>query len=121
MHGTGVWLGCVHPAARRRPRGHAARAASLDAHELLATVERAQGHRADDRRRRFAKPIIRALDEAKPGGGAVRHLVASKMIISSGVMWTAEVKEELLDRIEQVVLLDAIGSSEGVDGHAASR
>jgi acyl-CoA synthetase (AMP-forming)/AMP-acid ligase II len=38
------------------------------------------------------------------------------MIISSGVMWTAEVKEQLLDRIQQVVLLDAIGSTEGSMG-----
>ena len=39
------------------------------------------------------------------------------MIVSSGVMWTAEVKEQLLDRIPQAMLLDAIGSTEGGDGH----
>ena len=39
------------------------------------------------------------------------------MIVSSGVMWTTEVKEELLDLIPQVVLLDAIGSSEGSMGN----
>jgi acyl-CoA synthetase (AMP-forming)/AMP-acid ligase II len=32
------------------------------------------------------------------------------------VMWTAEVKEALIDRIEHVMLIDAIGSSEGSMG-----
>jgi fatty-acyl-CoA synthase len=39
-----------------------------------------------------------------------------KTIISSGVMWTAEVKEALLERMEQLVLVDAIGSTEGSMG-----
>jgi len=42
------------------------------------------------------------------------------MIVSSGVMWTAEVKEQLLDRIEHVILVDAIGSSEGSMGSSIS-
>ena len=39
------------------------------------------------------------------------------VILSSGVMWTAEVKQQLLDRIPQVVLFDAIGSTEGSMGN----
>jgi len=42
------------------------------------------------------------------------------MVASSGVMWTSEVKQDLLDRIEQVVLFDAMGSSEGSMGMALS-
>ena len=38
------------------------------------------------------------------------------MMVSSGVMWTTEVKEALLDRIPQVILYDAMGSSEGSMG-----
>ena len=38
------------------------------------------------------------------------------MMVSSGVMWTTEVKEALLDRIPQVVLYDAMGSTEGSMG-----
>ena len=38
------------------------------------------------------------------------------MVISSGVMWTAEVKEALLDRAEHLMLIDAMGSTEGGDG-----
>jgi len=32
------------------------------------------------------------------------------------VMWTTEVKEQLLDRIEQAILVDAMGSTEGTMG-----
>ena len=64
---------------------------------------------------RSRKPIIRALDAAIAAGR--RTTVSLKMIISSGVMWTTEVKEQLLDRIEQVVLLDAMGSTEGSMGN----
>lgn len=37
-----------------------------------------------------------------------------KLINSSGVMWTAEVKEQLLERIEEAILVDAMGGTEGV-------
>ena len=37
-------------------------------------------------------------------------------MISSGVMWTTEVKAAILDRIPQIVLLDAMGSTEGSMG-----
>ncbi len=39
------------------------------------------------------------------------------MVISSGVMWTAEVKEALLDRAEHLMLIDAMGSTEGGMGN----
>ena len=39
------------------------------------------------------------------------------MFISSGVMWTTEVKLALLERIPQVVLHDAMGSTEGSMGN----
>jgi acyl-CoA synthetase (AMP-forming)/AMP-acid ligase II len=114
MHGTGLWLGAFIP---HLAGGHVVTLTnrSLDAHELLRT--------AQDRRASllvivgdsFAKPIIRAFDEAAARGEQY-DLSSLRMIISSGVMWTAEVKEQLIDRIEQVVLLDAIGSTEGSMG-----
>jgi fatty-acyl-CoA synthase len=116
MHGTGVWLGAFIP--------HLAGGLvvtlenrSLDADEVLRTVEAEAVTNLTIVGDAFAKPIIKALDAASSAG---RPYVTSslKMIISSGVMWTAEVKEQLLDRIEQVVLLDAIGSTEGSMGMA---
>lgn len=114
MHGTGCWLGWFIP---HLAGGHVVTLEnrSLDAHELLATVERHAVTAVTIVGDSFAKPIIRALDEGKPDGG--RYDTSSiTMMISSGVMWTSEVKQQLLDRIEQAVLVDAIGSSEGSMG-----
>jgi 3-oxocholest-4-en-26-oate---CoA ligase len=114
MHGTGCWLGWFIP---HLAGGHVVtlESRSLDPHELLATVERHRVTSLTIVGDSFAKPIIRALDEGKPDG--TRYDTSSiGMFISSGVMWTSEVKQEILDRIEQAVLVDAIGSSEGSMG-----
>ncbi len=114
MHGTGCWLGWFIP---HLAGGHVVTLEnrSLDAHELLATVEQHHVTSVTIVGDSFAKPIIRALDEGKPDGGTY-DMSSIAMFISSGVMWTSEVKQEILDRIEQAVLVDAIGSSEGSMG-----
>ena len=114
MHGTGCWLGWFIP---HLAGGHVVTLEnrSLDAHELLATVERHRVTSLTIVGDSFAKPIIRALDDGKPGGEPY-DTSSIGMFISSGVMWTSEVKQQILDRIEQAVLVDAIGSSEGSMG-----
>jgi len=114
MHGTGCWLGWFIP---HLAGGHVVTLEnrSLDAHELLETVERQKVTSVTIVGDSFAKPIIRALDEGKPDGGSY-DMSSIGMFISSGVMWTSEVKQEILDRIEQAILVDAIGSSEGSMG-----
>jgi 3-oxocholest-4-en-26-oate---CoA ligase len=114
MHGTGCWLGWFIP---HLAGGHVVtlQSRSLDPHELLATVERHRVTSLTIVGDSFAKPIIRALDEGKPDGTPY-DTSSIGMFISSGVMWTSEVKQEILDRIEQAVLVDAIGSSEGSMG-----
>ena len=67
----------------------------------------------------FVKPIIKAIDEAR-AAGKTHDLSSLKMMLSSGVMWTSEVKEQLLDRVEHLVLVDAMGSSEGSMGTSIS-
>jgi len=67
----------------------------------------------------FAKPLLRAYDAAA-AAGTPYDLSGLRMLISSGVMWTAEVKEQILDRLEHLVLLDAMGSSEGSMGSSIS-
>jgi fatty-acyl-CoA synthase len=114
MHGTGVWLGAFIPhlaggvVATLQNR-------SLDADELLRLVEAEAVTNLTIVGDAFAKPIIRALDAAVASGRPY-DTSSLKMVISSGVLWTAEVKEQLLDRVEQLVLLDAIGSTEGSMG-----
>ena len=58
----------------------------------------------------FARPMVQALD-ANPGKYDLSSLA---LISSSGVMWSHEVKERLLDHIPNVMLFDSFGSSEAV-------
>jgi fatty-acyl-CoA synthase len=61
----------------------------------------------------FARPMLRALDEkAYP-------LPSLKAIVSSGVMWSSEVKDGLLRHLD-VTLYDALGSAEGSMGATIS-
>ena len=114
MHGTGIWVGAMMPHCGG---SHVVtmRARSFDAHELLDTVEAHKVSLTVVVGDAFVKPIIRAIDEAR-ARGRVHDLSSLKMMMSSGVMWTSEVKEQLLERVEHLVLLDAMGSSEGSMG-----
>ncbi len=111
MHGTGLWLGCyiAHLAG-----GHVVTLTgrSFDAHEVLATIERHRATMITIVGDTIAKPLLRALDEGRPGGGDY-DTSSIALFGSSGVMWTAEVKQQMIDRMEHVMLIDAIASSEG--------
>lgn len=65
----------------------------------------------------FAKPMVRALEQAEARGEPYDPS-SVRLIISSGVMWTASVKQALMTR-GSFVCLDSLGSSEGV-GFAGS-
>lgn len=58
----------------------------------------------------FAKPMLREL-EANPGKYDISSVVS---IISSGVMWSPEVKQGLLEHNRNMVLTDSFGASEAV-------
>ncbi|MGI9589797.1 MAG: AMP-binding protein, partial [Myxococcota bacterium] len=58
----------------------------------------------------FAKPMLTTLDE-HPGRWRLSSL---KAILSSGVMWSREVKQGLLRHQPGLMLIDAFGSSEAV-------
>jgi fatty-acyl-CoA synthase len=115
MHGTGLWLGAL---MHHLGGGHVVTLTnrSLDADELLRAIEH---HRCTHNTivgDSFSKPIIRAIDAAIERGEPY-DLSSLRMIVSSGVMWTTEVKQALLDRMPQVVLHDAMGSTEGSMGN----
>ena len=118
MHGTGMWIGAMMP---QSGGAHVItlQKRSFDAHEMFQVVQDKQATLAVVVGDSFVKPMIRALDEAT-AKGTPYDASSLKMIASSGVMWTSEVKEALLDRIEHVVLLDAMGSSEGSMGTSIS-
>jgi acyl-CoA synthetase (AMP-forming)/AMP-acid ligase II len=85
-------------------------AASLDAHELWATVERRGVQNIAIVGDAFAKPMLAALEE-DPSRYDVSSLVS---MISSGVMWSMEVKQAMLEHMPQAMLADSFGSSEAV-------
>ena len=110
MHGTGMWVGSVVPqnlggAAVMLPSMH------FDADELWRTVV---ANRCSDITivgDAFARPMAASLDAAA-ARGAPYDLSSVRTVWSSGVMWTAEVKQALLVHAP-LTLIDAMGSSEG--------
>lgn len=115
MHGTGLWLGAF---AAHLTGGEVTTLTSrtLDAHEVLRTVQARRATSLVIVGDAFAKPLVAAIDEAATDGRPY-DMSSVGVILSSGVMWTTEVKEQLLDRIPHVVLFDAIGSTEGSMGN----
>ena len=81
---------------------------SLDADELWSVVEARGVHAISIVGDAFAKPMLRAL-EAQPGRWDLR---ACNLLVSSGVMWSPEVKRGLLRHLPHAILFDSFGSSE---------
>ena len=82
----------------------------FDVVELLDTVVRERVTTMAIVGDAFAKPILRALD-AEPERWDVSSL---RVIVSSGVIWSAETKAGLLRHIPRVTMLDSLGSSEAI-------
>ncbi|HEY6319466.1 MAG TPA: acyl-CoA synthetase [Acidimicrobiia bacterium] len=115
MHGTGVmtsmqtlFLGGTVVTLEGR---------HFDPDELWSTVARERVTQLAIVGDAFAKPMVRALEEAEARGEPY-DLSSLALLISSGVIWSAEVKAELAAR-QPMILLDSLGSSEGV-GFASS-
>ena len=113
MHGTGMWLGAIiaHIAGSKIVT---LTNRSLDAHELWQAVQQEKATQVVIVGDAFAKPMLRALEEAKAEGNPY-DLSSVRFLMSSGVMWTSEVKEQLLEW-HDYVLIDAMGSTEGSMG-----
>ena len=114
MHGTGMWLGAMIPhiagarvvllEERRFDPDELWRKAEIEKATQLVIVGDA-----------FARPMLRSLEQAKAQGRPFDPK-SVRFMISSGVMWTREIKQALLDWHE-FVLIDAMGSSEGSMGN----
>ena len=61
----------------------------------------------------FSRPMLESLDAAAERG-TPWDLSSVFLILSSGVMWSAPVKEALLEHNPRMRLLDSLGSSEGI-------
>jgi fatty-acyl-CoA synthase len=84
----------------------------FDPDELWRAVERERVNQMAIVGDAFCKPMVRALDEAVQRGEPY-DLSSLVVVISSGVMWSAPVKEALMAH-QPVLCLDSLGSSEGV-------
>jgi len=114
MHGTGMWLGAMipHIAGARVVLLEERR---FDPDELWRKAEAEKATQLVIVGDAFARPMLRSLEQAKAQGRPFDPS-SVRFMISSGVMWTREIKQALLDWHE-FVLIDAMGSSEGSMGN----
>jgi 3-oxocholest-4-en-26-oate---CoA ligase len=87
----------------------------FDPVELLDTVEAERVNSMSIVGDAFAKPILRALD-AEPDRWDISSL---RVIVSSGVIWSAATKAGLLRHNGRLIMVDSLGSSEAI-GMASS-
>ncbi len=110
MHGTGLWIGAM---VTMHLGGTVIllEGTHFDSDELFGTVERERATDLVIVGDAFAKPMLRAIEEAE-ARGKPWDLGSLAMISSSGVMFTSEVKQALLRR-HNMMLFDIMGSTEG--------
>lgn len=84
---------------------------SFDANEMLEVIEKEQITFTVIVGDAFCLPILKAMDEAKAAG---KHydLSSLKAVMSSGVVWSPESKQRLLEYAD-LKLIDAMGATEG--------
>jgi 3-oxocholest-4-en-26-oate---CoA ligase len=92
---------------------------SLDPDEIWSTVERESVNVMIIVGDAFARPMLTALEEKAAAGGGW-DLASLAVILSSGVMWSAPIKQGLLEHVD-VALIDGIGATEGAMGVQVSR
>ena len=110
MHGTGMWLGAFLPLLLG---GTAITTSNLgfDPNQLWTQVQNKKATNIVIVGDAFAKPMLDALNRAASDGNAY-DISSVQVIISSGVMWSAEVKQGLLQH-HDMRLMDTMGSTEG--------
>lgn len=117
MHGTGMWIGSM-VAHLGGGRVVTVKHLGLDPDLIWSEVVKNQTNLVTIVGDAFARPMLNALDAAVARGEPY-DIACVQMILSSGVMWSREIKEGLL-RHHAMVLFDAIGSSEGNMGSSVA-
>ena len=117
MHGTGMWLGAFLPLLLGGT-AITSRNLGFDADQIWTQVEDTPTSNIVLVGDAFAKPMLDALNNASSQGKPY-DLSSVKVIISSGVMWSEEVKNGLLEH-HDMQLMDTMGSTEGGMGSSVS-
>jgi 3-oxocholest-4-en-26-oate---CoA ligase len=108
MHGTGQFSAMICLAMGGSVVTNPLR--TFDPAQLLDLVERERVTQVVIVGDAFARPLLAALN-ADPGRW---DLASLRIISSSGVMWSQEVKDGMLEHLPDVILFDSFGSSEAV-------
>jgi acyl-CoA synthetase (AMP-forming)/AMP-acid ligase II len=113
MHGTGLFFALSNLVTGGSVVTMTGR--HFDPVSLLDTVEAERINSMSIVGDAFAKPILRALD-AEPDRWDISSL---RVIVSSGVIWSAGIKAGLLRHNDRLIMVDTLGSSEAI-GMASS-
>jgi 3-oxocholest-4-en-26-oate---CoA ligase len=111
MHGTGMWVSAM----RALVSGGTVvllEGRTYDAHEMWEAVERERITEIVIVGDAFARPMLRALQEGAASGRRPYETASVRLIVSSGAIWSAEIKEGLSAYLA-ADLFDALGSTEG--------
>ena len=117
MHGTGMWLGTLVPLLQGGTVVTISKL-GLDPHLLWNEVEQNKVSTLVIVGDAFARPMLEALNDAKAADRSY-DISSLKQITSSGVMWSQEVKQGMLEH-HDMTLLDAMGSTEGGMGSSVA-
>lgn len=111
MHGTGVWLGALLPHLMAG-KVVLLEGRSFDAHEMFREIEK---HRVSSLvivGDAFARPMMNALRE-RAGSGQPYDTSSVTTIVSTGAMFSSDVKAGVFEHMPTAIVMDILGSSEG--------
>ena len=115
MHATGLGIGAL-PTLAFGGRIVLLERRGLDPVELWSTVDRERVNGITVVGDAFARPMLRALDE-DPGRFDISSV---RLVLSSGAMFSAEVKDGLLRHLPGAAIVDYIAATEGLMGVSMS-
>lgn len=111
MHGTGVWLGALLPHLMAG-KVVLLEGRSFDAHEMFRVIEKHRVATLVIVGDAFARPMMNALRE-KAESGTPYDTSSVTTIVSTGAMFSSDVKAGIFEHMPTAVVMDILGSSEG--------
>ena len=111
MHGTGVWLGALLPHLMAG-KVVLLEGRSFDAHEMFRVIEKHRVGQLVIVGDAFARPMLNALRE-KAASGTSYDTSSVQMIISTGAMFSSDIKAGIFEHMPTSAVMDILGSSEG--------
>ncbi len=109
MHGTAMWLSAMR-ALLSGGTVVLLEHRTFDPHEVWSTCQREGANEVVIVGDAFARPMLRALVE-RESAGRPYDTSGVRTIVSSGAIWSAEIKDQLRSRLT-AQLIDALGSTE---------